>query len=25
VLGFPGRYRLQAIVDAVSSCGKVLC
>jgi protein-disulfide isomerase len=25
VLGFPGRYRLQAVVDAVSTCGKVLC
>ena len=25
VLGYPGRYRLQAIVDDVSSCGKVLC
>jgi len=25
VLGFPGRYRLQAIVDAVSACGKVVC
>jgi protein-disulfide isomerase len=25
ILGYPGRYRLQAIVDAVSSCGKVVC
>jgi protein-disulfide isomerase len=25
VLGYPGRYRLQAIVDAVGSCGKVIC
>jgi protein-disulfide isomerase len=25
VLGYPGRYRLQAIVDAATSCGKVLC
>jgi protein-disulfide isomerase len=25
VLGFPGRYRLQAIVDAASTCGKILC
>jgi protein-disulfide isomerase len=25
ILGYPGRYRLQAIVDAVGSCGKVLC
>ena len=25
ILGYPGRYRLQAIVDAASSCGKVTC
>jgi protein-disulfide isomerase len=25
VLGYPGRYRLQAIVDAMNNCGKVLC
>ena len=25
VLGYPGRYRLQAIVDAASTCGKVIC
>ena len=25
ILGYPGRYRLQAIVDAASSCGKVVC
>jgi protein-disulfide isomerase len=25
ILGYPGRYRLQAILDAASSCGKVLC
>jgi protein-disulfide isomerase len=25
VLGYPGRYRLQAIVDAASTCGKVQC
>ncbi len=25
ILGYPGRYRLQAIVDAASSCGKVMC
>jgi protein-disulfide isomerase len=25
ILGYPGRYRLQAIVDAAASCGKVLC
>jgi protein-disulfide isomerase len=25
VLGYPGRYRLQTIVDAASTCGKVLC
>jgi protein-disulfide isomerase len=25
VLGYPGRYRLQAIVDAASACGKVQC
>jgi protein-disulfide isomerase len=25
VLGFPGRYRLQAIVDAAGTCGKILC
>jgi protein-disulfide isomerase len=25
ILGYPGRYRLQAIVDAANSCGKVLC
>jgi protein-disulfide isomerase len=25
VLGYPGRYRLQAIVDAASTCGKVVC
>jgi protein-disulfide isomerase len=25
ILGYPGRYRLQAIVDAVNSCGKVAC
>jgi protein-disulfide isomerase len=25
ILGYPGRYPLQAIVDAASTCGKVLC
>jgi protein-disulfide isomerase len=25
ILGYPGRYRLQAILDAASSCGKVAC
>jgi protein-disulfide isomerase len=25
VLGYPGRYRLQALVDAASTCGKVQC
>ena len=25
ILGYPGRYRLQAIVDAAATCGKVLC
>ena len=25
ILGYPGRYRLQAIVDADASCGKVVC
>ena len=25
VLGYPGRYRLQAIVDAADSCGKIAC
>jgi len=25
ILGYPGRYRLQAILDAASACGKVLC
>jgi len=25
VLGYPGRYRLQAILDAASACGKVQC
>ncbi len=25
VLGYPGRYRLQAIVDAAGTCGKVQC
>lgn len=25
VVGYPGRYRLQAIVDAMNACGKVLC
>jgi len=25
IVGYPGRYRLQAIVDAAGSCGKVLC
>jgi protein-disulfide isomerase len=25
ILGYPGRYRLQAIVDAASTCGKVAC
>lgn len=25
IIGYPGRYRLQAIVDAVGSCGKVVC
>jgi len=25
ILGYPGRYRLQAVVDAAGSCGKVLC
>jgi protein-disulfide isomerase len=25
VLGFPGRYHLQALVDAANACGKVIC
>jgi len=25
ILGYPGRYRLQSIVDAASTCGKVAC
>lgn len=25
ILGYPGRYRLQAILDAASSCGKIVC
>jgi protein-disulfide isomerase len=25
ILGYPGRYRLQAIVDAAASCGKIVC
>jgi protein-disulfide isomerase len=25
ILGYPGRYRLQAIVDAANTCGKVVC
>jgi len=25
ILGYPGRYRLQAILDAASACGKVQC
>jgi protein-disulfide isomerase len=25
ILGYPGRYRLQAILDAAGTCGKVLC
>ena len=25
ILGYPGRYRLQAIVDAAATCGKVVC
>jgi protein-disulfide isomerase len=25
IVGYPGRYRLQAIVDAASACGKVVC
>jgi protein-disulfide isomerase len=25
ILGYPGRYRLQAIVDAAGTCGKVVC
>ena len=25
ILGYPGRYRLQAIVDASAACGKVVC
>jgi protein-disulfide isomerase len=25
ILGFPGRYRLQALVDAADACGKVIC
>ena len=25
IIGYPGRYRLQAIVDAASACGKVVC
>jgi protein-disulfide isomerase len=25
ILGYPGRYRLQAIVDAAASCSKVMC
>ena len=25
ILGYPGRFRLQAMVDAASACGKVVC
>jgi protein-disulfide isomerase len=25
ILGYPGRYRLQAILDAANACGKVVC
>jgi protein-disulfide isomerase len=25
ILGYPGRFRLQAIVDSASACGKVVC
>lgn len=25
ILGYPGRYRLQAIIDAAGKCGKVMC
>jgi protein-disulfide isomerase len=25
LVGYPGRYRLQAIVDAMNTCGKVMC
>lgn len=25
ILGYPGRYRLQAIVDASNACGKIVC
>jgi protein-disulfide isomerase len=25
ILGYPGRYRLQAILDAAAACGKVVC
>jgi protein-disulfide isomerase len=25
ILGYPGRYRLQAIVDASDACGKIVC
>jgi protein-disulfide isomerase len=25
ILGYPGRYRLQAIVDASAACGKIVC
>jgi protein-disulfide isomerase len=25
ILGYPGRYRLQAIVDASDTCGKIVC
>lgn len=25
ILGYPGRYRLQAILDAASTCGKIAC
>src|SRR5580658_6500245 len=25
ILGYPGRYRLQAIIDASDACGKVVC
>ncbi len=25
ILGYPGRYRLQAILDAANACGKVMC
>ena len=24
-LGYPGRYRLQALIDAASTCGKIMC